>query len=286
MGPAQIKVFSPDDCVETTLTIEDDEGHANIVLADGQDSTTVTVSINRKSDCTNCPTSVTRWLKTDFGSFNAQNTACANTQPTEVQTKRVDISLTNGNGTAEVTHRAGCITSGVNTTEKATLEVFSEDPEANSDASALSSVNVFHYNRFNFKKLMNDPTAEDPSSTIADDQMIVLISSQSSLMDINDTVAQDASKIQSFLVAQNSFLQDFYLDPETKEGFYDQDDSRSWSSGEILYQTDMSNNSFDRGPNRRLLEASQVIARLASCKDINYDPGSSMAPCDRRDYRG
>ena len=126
------------------------------------------------------------------------------------------------------------------------------------------------------------------TNAIPESEMIVAIGSDATA--INTTVGQDAAEIQTFLETQNSgsgsFLKDFYLDPETKEGFYDQDHNRAWTSGDILYEpiTSTDDNEFTMGPHSRILQASQLIARLASCKDALYDP-SNPSSCDERTHR-
>ena len=83
---------------------------------------------------------------------------------------------------------------------------------------------MFNYNGFDFTNL-----------GINESEMIVAIGSN--LSAINTTVRDDAAEIQTFLEDQmipgggeGSFLKDFHLDPETKEGFYDQNGNGMWDS--------------------------------------------------------
>ena len=57
--------------------------------------------------------------------------------------------------------------------------------------------------------------------------------------------------------------------------------------GDILYEPIMAtvDSSFNRGPRRLLLKASDLIARLASCKDAPYVPGAPNITCAMRTHR-
>ena len=277
---------APANCMDTTLTIDDEEDHPNILLArggrggEGEGQTTVTVLAD-DSKCTTCPTSVTRWLQTEFGNFGEGGTTCTKGQVSSgtPQTQKVTIELSDGK--AEATYWAGCVgtTDPAQTTRKATIQLFRENPDTNSDATALGSVNVLHYNGFKFRDLGID-----------DEEMIVPAPSDDTFL---ATVEQDAAEIQTFFREKTSFLKDFWLNPETKEGFYDQDGSNTWTEGDILYKpwTDdnpnpaLDNEEFDPchdandlstcGTNK---EASYFIALAASC-DTDTDP------CTKRVHR-
>ena len=219
----------PAKCVDTTLTTDGSQDHPNIVRADGQDSTTVTVGAGcRLSDC---PLTISRWLKTDFGSFGGE-VNCTTDQASTNQTQQVTIRVPDETATA--THRAGCINSGSTNTTDATIQVFREPPTQNS--TPLKSVKALHYNGFNFTDL-----------GIADSDMIV--PTADGLSPSHD-ISLAFTEIQTFLEGQNSFLKDFYLSTHTKEGFYDQDEDGRWDSdnnnldatGDILYQPPTENN--------------------------------------------
>ena len=239
----------PANCVDTTLTIDDSQNHANIVKADGTDTTTLTVSLSEEP-----ADPVTRYLEADFG--------------------MVPSSVTLPSDSATATYTAGTLTQGSTATTAATVKVL----RASGDQQSLGEVTVLNYRGFDFTNL-----------GIPDSEMIVSIPSSTSATTLNTTVSQDAAVIQRFLEGQNSFLKDFYLDPEAKEGFYDQDGDGSFDSddnnldatGDILYQPrDATQDTFDRGANQLLLTAAQVIARLASCTTVeDVTTGNNIFDC-------
>ena len=295
----------PANCVDTTLTIDDSQNHANIVRADGQDSTTVTVGAGcRLSDC---PLTISRWLKTDFGSFGGE-VNCTTDQASTNQTQQVTIRVPDETATA--THRAGCINSGSTNTTEATIQAFGERPTQNS--TPLKSVKALHYNGFDFTNL-----------GIPDNEMIVSIPSSTTATALNTTVSQDASVIQDFFetnqICQNrrphgSFLRNFYINTHTKEGFYDQDEDGSFDSdtdnsdltGDILYEPPMgqnqagdstrANDDFDdctgtvAQGNRQCgdtISAAVLMARLASCENAeDANSGNAIFDCSmKRSHR-
>ena len=271
----------PANCVDTTLTIDDSQNHANIVRANGQDSTTVTVGAGcRLSDC---PLTISRWLKTDFGSFGGE-VNCTTDQASTNQTQLVTIRVPDETATA--THRAGCINSGSTNTTDATMQVFREPPTQNS--TPLKSVKALHYNGFDFTNL-----------GISDNEMIL-----SAPSDAVASVTRTANAIQTFLEDKNSFLKDFYVSTLTHEGFYDapnpNDNDRRygiWTPGvDTLYEppkaqnpagndtrTDPDSNTpprwdnctgeegtptYECGTERR---ASNLIAQIAACMEAAGD---------------
>ncbi len=247
----------PANCVDTTLAIDDSQNHANIVQAEGMDTTTLTVSLSEEP-----ADPVNRYLEADFG--------------------MVPSSVMLSSDSATATYTAGTHPEGsTSTTTAATVKVL----RASTDQQSLDEVTVFNYDGFDFTNL----------GILASD-MIVSIPSSTSATALNTTVSQDAAVIQRFLEGQNSFLKDFYLDPEAKEGFYDQDGDGSFDSddnnldatGDILYQPrDATQDTFDRGANQLLLTAAQVIARLASCTTVeDVTTGNNIFDCrTMRSYR-
>ena len=270
----------PANCVDTTLTIDDSQNHANIVRADGQDSTTVTVGAGcRLSDC---PLTISRWLKTDFGSFGGE-VNCTTDQASTNQTQQVTIRVPDETATA--THRAGCINSGSTNTTDATIQVFREPPTQNS--TPLKSVKALHYNGFDFTNL-----------GISDNEMILTAPAAEAL---ENSVTLTKNAIETFLTTHNSFLQNFYLNTVTKEGFYDRENPNDnnrrdgeWTQGvDTLYEpwTDsedpLNNNRFDPckvtgtrvcGDNKK---ASYFIARFATCKNATGACGNRSLSGDQ-----
>ena len=250
----------PANCVDTTLTIDDSQNHANIVQADGMDTTTLTVSLSQDP-----PGTVTRYLEADFG------------------TVPVPSSVMLSSDSATATYTAGTLTQGSTATTAATVKVL----RASGDQQALDEVKVLNYDGFNFTDL-----------GISASEMIVSIPSSTTAAALNTTVSQDANVIQSYFeaevidgLAHDSFLQDFYISTHTKEGFYDEDGDGIWDRpdeqtntlGETVYEPPMEQNQagdstrngeFDNctgeGENLEcgeILEASELIARLASCQN-------------------
>ena len=285
MGTLAIKIFSPDDCVDTTLTIDDSQNHANIVKADGTDTTTLTVSLSKDPAGT-----VTRYLEADFG-----------TVPSSVM-------LSSDNATA--TYTAGTLTQGSTATTAATVKVL----RASGDQQSLDEVKVFNYSGFNFTELMNKPTTANPDPTsIADNQMIVAIPPGWTNQQVATNMDGDAGEIQMFLQQQGSFLASFYLSTHTKEGFYDGDGGRAgqWDPGiDTVYEAPSGQNSAGNatrgnrtevgnhpkwdnctgeGEQRRcgeMIAASVLIARFASCQNaVDANFGTSSFDCTRRSHR-
>ena len=129
----------PAACVDTTLTINDEQDHANIVLADGSATTTTTISLSDDP-----PGTQTRYLKADFGI--------------------IPSSVTLSSDNATTTYTAGTLTEGSTTTTAATVEVFQNE----ADTTALDSVTVFNYRGFNFGNLSindNDIVLPVPGAT-------------------------------------------------------------------------------------------------------------------------
>ena len=217
---------SPNDCVDTTLTIEEALEHANIVLADGSSSeleatikpetTTLTLSLSSAPADAN----TTRYLRIvdDAGDIS-----------TDLGTIPSEVSLSNVKATA--TYTAATLPTNPSTTKVATIEV---SPEMPSDFVAVDSVTVFNYSGFDFTNLGIDES-----------DMVMPVPTM-----IPASVDATAEEIQRFLEIKGSFLEDFYLNTLTKEGFYDQDGDGMWdrdddnvdSSGDILYQPNSDNN--------------------------------------------
>ena len=269
----------PANCVDTTLTIDDSQNHANIVYADGMDTTTLTVSLSKDPLGT-----FTRYLRADFGT--------------------VESPVRLSSDSATTTYTAGTFAEdSTSTTTAATVEAFRNQ----TDQTSLCSVTVLNYDGFDFRDL-----------EIPDSEMIVSIPSSTSATALNTTVSQDASVIQSYFetevidgLAHGSFLQDFYISTKTKEGFYDEDGDGEWDGpdeqtntpGEIVYEPPMEQNQagnstrngkFDNctgeGENREcgeILEASELIARLASCQNAeDANSGNAIFDCSmKRSHR-
>ena len=271
----------PANCVDTTLTIDDSQNHANIVKADGTDTTTLTVSLSEEP-----ADPVNRYLEADFG--------------------MVPSSVMLSSDSATATYTAGTHPEGsTSTTTAATVEAFrTQDAQ-----TSLCSVTVLNYDGFDFKDL-----------GIPDSEMIVSIPSSTTATALNTTVSQDATVIQDFFETNTicanqrphgSFLQDFYISTKTKEGFYDEDGDGEWdrpdeqtnTPGEIVYEPPMEQNQagnstrngkFDNctgeGENREcgeILKASELIARLASCQNAeDANSGNAIFDCSmKRSHR-
>ena len=272
----------PANCVDTTLTIDDSQNHANIVKADGTDTTTLTVSLSEDP-----AGPVTRYLEADFG--------------------MVPPSVTLPSDSATATYTAGTLTQGSTATTAATVKVL----RASGDQQSLGEVTVLNYRGFDFTNL-----------GIPDNEMIVSIPSSTTATALNTTVSQDASVIQDFFETNTicanqrphgSFLRNFYINTHTKEGFYDQDEDGSFDSdndnsdltGDILYEPpegqnddgdDTRNRDFSdctgtvAEGNRRCgetISASTLIARLASCTNAeDANSGNAIFDCSmKRSHR-
>ena len=273
----------PANCVDTTLTIDDSQNHANIVYADGMDTTTLTVSLSKDPLGT-----FTRYLRADFGT--------------------VESPVRLSSDSATTTYTAGTFAEdSTSTTTAATVEAFRNQ----TDQTSLCSVTVLNYDGFDFRDL-----------EIPDSEMIVSIPSSTSATALNTTVSQDATVIQDFFETNTicanqrphgSFLRNFYINTHTKEGFYDQDEDGSFDSdndnsdltGDILYEPPMGQN--DDGDdtrnrdfsdctgtvaegNRRCgetISAAVLMARLASCENAeDANSGNDKFDCSmKRSHR-
>ena len=271
----------PANCVDTTLTIDDSQNHANIVQADGTDTTTLTVSLSEEP-----ADPVNRYLEADFG--------------------MVPSSVTLSSDSATTTYIAGTHPEGsMSTTTAATVKVL----RASGGQQSLDEVTVFNYDGFDFTQLKHRPANPDETPTpIADDEMIVSIPTDWTDSQVELNVLGDAAEIQTFLQQRNSFLANFYFSTHTKEGFYDGDGGTAgeWDPGiDTVYEAPSGQNSagdatrgnadFDDCTgtvvegNRRCgetISASTLIARLASCTNaVDANFGTSSFDCTRRSHR-